>query len=292
MTAGLEMQEVRDLLADPAALQTRIRSTLQNGDRARFAWNNGYRSADGLSVVLFLLGVYRNPHDHFPEPCLILNKRSDRVPQPGDICCPGGGIEPRIDRLGAHLLRLPLSPLRHWPLYRAWRAEAPRAAARLRLLMAAALREGVEEMRLNPFGVRFLGGLPPVHLAMFKRTIVPLVAWVHRQRHFRPNWEVERIVRIPLRDLLAPGGYIALRLQTGHHDRDGDEVAARDFPAFRFPTNRGTEILWGATYRITMRFLKQIFGFQPPAQNGGTTIEKRLTADYATGRGNVVSRSN
>jgi len=285
MAAASETSDAEKLLADPETLKTRIGSVLQNGVNARFAWNNGYRSTNGLSVVLFLLGLYRHGRERLPVPCLILNKRSDRVPQPGDLCCPGGGIAPRVDRLGAQLLRLPLSPLRHWPSYNAWRAEAPRAAARLRLLMAAGLREGMEEMRLNPLGVQFLGGLPAEHLVMFKRTIVPLVAWVHRQRYFRPNWEVERIVRIPLRDLLSPGGYVALRLRTEDHDAGVGEAAVRSFPAFRFPTSGGTEILWGATFRITMHFLEQVFGFHAPDQTGGVTIEKRLTADYVTGRG-------
>jgi len=285
MAAGSETSDAGKLLADPAALKARIGRVLQNSVNARFAWNNGYRSTDGLSVVLFLLGLCRHGRERSPVPCLILNKRSDRVPQPGDLCCPGGGIAPRVDRLGAQLLRLPLSPLRHWPSYSAWQAEAPRAAARLRLLMAAGLREGVEEMRLNPLGVQFLGGLPPEHLVMFKRTIVPLVAWIHRQRHFRPNWEVARVVRIPLRDLLAPGGYVALRLRTDNQGADGRDIKARDFPAFRFPTQRGTEILWGATYRITMHFLERVFGFQPPDQTDGVTVEKRLTADYVTGKG-------
>ena len=196
-----------------------------------------------LSVVLFLLNVSPDSPGRSPEPCLILNKRSARVPQPGDLCCPGGGIEPRFDRLAAHLLRLPLSPLRQWPHYRTWQAKAPRQAARLRLLMAAALREGVEEMRLNPLGVRFLGGLPPVHLVMFKRTIVPFVAWVHRQQQFRPNWEVERIVRIPLRTLLVPDGYMALRLRMEGGNAGGGEPTqanSRPFGSARLTGRRSS----------------------------------------------------
>jgi hypothetical protein len=151
--------------------------------------------------------------------------------------------------------------------------------------MATALREGLEEMRLNPFKVRFLGGLPPEHLVMFKRTIIPLVAWVHRQKRFRPNWEVERIVKIPLRALLTSDKYIALHLQMGEHDAVGEEADTRYFPAFRFLSESGNEVLWGATYRIAMQFLKDVFGFQPPELVARDTIEKRLTADYLTGKG-------
>ena len=88
---------------------------------------------------------------------------------------------------------------------------------RLRLLLATALREGAEEMRLNPLGVGFQGMLPPEHLVMFNRTIYPMVGWVQRQQRFFPNWEVERIVRIPVRALLVPTDYIRLRLTMAHH---------------------------------------------------------------------------
>jgi hypothetical protein len=285
MTTGLTIQERGKLMANPAALQVHIRKALQSGLRAHGAGNHGHCRGNGLSVVLFLLGVSERVPKGSQEPCLILNKRSARVPQPGDLCCPGGGIEPRVDRIAAHLLRLPLPTLKQWPQYRSWRAEAPRRAARLRLLMAAALREGLEEMRLNPLRVRFLGVLPPEHLVMFNRTIVPLVAWVHRQNHFHLNWEVERIVRIPLSALLTPKGYITLRLQMGERDAGRKSISGRDFPAFRFFSQKGTEVLWGATYRMTIHFLQQVFGFDPPELTGGTTVEKQLTADYLTGKG-------
>ena len=285
MDPDATMKATGKLLANPAALQRHVRLVLQTNLNAHPVWGDEIGSDSRLSVVLFLLNVSPDSPGRSPEPCLILNKRSARVPQPGDLCCPGGGIEPRFDRLAAHLLRLPLSPLRQWPHYRTWQAKAPRQAARLRLLMAAALREGVEEMRLNPLGVRFLGGLPPVHLVMFKRTIVPFVAWVHRQQQFRPNWEVERIVRIPLRILLVPDGYMALRLRMEGGNAGGRGTNASEFPAFRFRSLNGTEILWGATYRITMNFMEQVFGFQPPEHTRGAAIEKRLTAEYLTGKG-------
>ena len=273
------------LLADPTALQRHIQWALQTGDNPHVLWDDEPMVDDGLSVVFFLLGDCPQSPTSSPEPCLILNKRSVRVRQPGDLCCPGGGIEPRLDRIAAHLLRLPLSPLHQWPCYRAWRRHAPQRAARLRLLLAAALREGVEEMRLNPLGVRFLGALPPERLVMFKRTIAPLVGWVRRQRQFRPNWEVERIVRIPLRHLLVPEGYIALRLQLVPGGSGGGGGDTQAFPAFRFRSRGRTEILWGATYRIAMQFLERVFGFRPPSPSRGPVVEKRLTAEYLTGKG-------
>jgi len=278
-------EKTAELLADPTALRCHIQRALQAGTNPQFLWDDGHPIDNHLSVVFFLLGLYRRAPGHPLEPCVILNKRSSKVRQPGDICCPGGGIAPRFDHFAAHLLRLPLSPFWHWDYYRFWQQEAPLSIPRLSLLLATALREGFEEMRLNPLGVRFQGMLPPEHLVMFKRRIYPLVGWVNRQQHFFPNWEVARIVRIPIRDLLHPDGYIGLRLKMTHRgaQRGGNEF--QDFPAFRFPSPAGTEILWGATYRITMSFLDRVFGFVPPDTGSGSVVEKCLTEDYLTGKG-------
>jgi hypothetical protein len=156
---------------------------------------------------------------------------------------------------------------------------------RLRLLLATALREGAEEMRLNPLGVAFQGMLPPEHLVMFNRTIYPMVGWVQRQQRFFPNWEVERIVRIPLRALLVPTDYIRLCLTMAHHAPATEGGAGREFGAFRYRSPAGVEILWGATYRIVMTFLQRVYGFAPPKLGNGPVVEKRLTAAYLTGEG-------
>ena len=237
----------------------------------------------GLSVVLLPIGVDPSCSPNSPEPCLILNKRSQRVRQPGDICCPGGGVEPRVDAFMAQLLRLPGSPLRNWRHYSRWRHDHPRELRRLHLLLATALREGLEEMRLNPLTVRFLGSLPSEHLVMFRRIIQPLVVWVDRQKHFHPNWEVERVVRIPLRRLLNPDHYICYRLSMPWRHAQAIDGGRLDLPAFRFTTDQGTEILWGATYRIVMGFMGQILGFSAPGLESLEVVERELTPQYMTG---------
>lgn len=274
-----------ELLGDPTALRGHIQRALQAGTNPHSLWDDGHPIDNRLSVVFLLIGHYRRAPDQPLEPCVILNKRSSKVRQPGDICCPGGGIAPRFDHFAARLLRLPFSPFRHWDYYRFWQQEAPQSMPRLSLLLATALREGFEEMRLNPMGVRFEGMLPPEHLVMFKRRIYPLVGWINRQKHFYPNWEVARIVRIPIRDLLHPAGYIGLRLKMTHRGAKGESGEFQDFPAFRFPSPAGTEILWGATYRIAMSFLGRVFGFVPPDTGSGSVVEKYLTEDYLTGKG-------
>lgn len=278
-------KKTAELLGDPTALRVHIQHALHTGNNPQALWDDGHPIDNHLSVVFFLLGLYRRTPDQPLEPCVILNKRSSKVRQPGDICCPGGGIAPRFDGLAARLLRLPLASLRQWHYFRFWQQRAPQTLPRLSLLLATALREGWEEMRLNPLGVCFQGVLPPEHLVMFKRMIYPLVGWVNRQRHFSPNWEVERIIRIPIRDLLHPAGYVGLRLKmTARTAREGGQEF-QDFPAFRYQSPAGTEILWGATYRITMNFLDRVFGFAPPDTGRGSVVEKCLTENYLTGKG-------
>jgi hypothetical protein len=285
MATGGFIAQHAALLRDPRAFRRHMQKALQTDMDAPPVWDGVSPEDDGLSVVLFLLGAQRSHAGQPPEPCLIFNKRSAKVRQPGDICCPGGGVMPRLDRLAAHLLRLPWSPLRRWTYYPSWRNRAPRQMAGLALLLATALREGLEEMRLNPFGVSFQGLLPAERLVLFRRTIVPLVAWVRRQQRFHPNWEVEKIIRIPLRDFLQADHYIALRLRMMSPASEGRSPEWKTFPAFRHRSPEGSEVLWGATYRITMNFLERVFGFQPPDPTGAAMVEKRLTSAYLTGNG-------
>ena len=176
-----------------------VQERLHRPSPTTFTFNaNGDLSLN--SAVLFLLGTSASG-----EPFLILNKRSQRVRQAGDLCCPGGGIAPSIDRLLARWLNLPRMPLSRWPHGSWWRRYRKADFPKLALLLAAALREGFEEMRLNPLGVRFLGPMPAQHLVMFKRAIYPMVGWVNHQQRFFPNWEVEKIVTVFLwRRFLTP----------------------------------------------------------------------------------------
>jgi hypothetical protein len=229
------------------------------------------------SAVLFLLGRHPQKGRLAGEPCLILNKRSVKVRQPGDLCCPGGRVSRRLDAGLAILLKLPILHLARWPHWPRWRKTRPRDAKRLRLLLATGVRESIEEMRLNPFGLDFLGPLPAQPLVMFQRVIYPMVVWVSGQKRFYPNWEVEKIIYIPLRDLLNSTGYARYRLRF-----EGQTSAAQvnTFPCFRYEKENNTELLWGATYRITTAFLDYVFGFVPPDLNSLPEIYGRLSKAY------------
>jgi hypothetical protein len=232
------------------------------------------------SSVLFLLAGRCNGSS---EPCVVFNKRSLKVRQPGDLCFPGGRVAPRLDSLLAKLLKSPVSPLARWRFWPQWREHRREQADRLSLLLATSLRESVEEMRLNPFGVTFLGPMPPEDLLLFRRVLYPMVAWINRQTRFLPNWEVEKVVYVPLRDLLNPESYACYRLHfKGAGDR-GQEGYVQDFPCFRHGNETGREVLWGATFRIVLSFLETVFGFSAPSMDSLPVITNTLDERYWNG---------
>ncbi len=235
------------------------------------------------SAVLLLLSLSAGDPGTPGDVCLILNKRSTRVRQPGDLCCPGGSVAPRFDFNVARLLGLPLGPLGRWPRWKIWRRERPLESRWLALYFATALREAFEEMRLNPFRVRFLGPLPQHRLVLFRRLIYPLAAWVPDPLRLKPNWEVERILGIPLSRLLDPAHYICYRLTMPGSARAAADGQVRRVPAFRIPSSGSPDILWGATYRITMAFLETVFGFSPPAMDSLPVVNGQLGSHYLTG---------
>jgi 8-oxo-dGTP pyrophosphatase MutT (NUDIX family) len=246
-----------------------------------------YEAAAGdlaaTSAVLVLLGRSRPSEGGPGEVCLVFNKRSAAVRQPGDLCYPGGSVAPQFDFRAARILGLPVGSLGRWPFWRRWRRQKPRDARWLALYYATALREAFEEMRLNPLRVRFIGPLPPQRLVLFRRLVYPLAAWVPHQHRFTPNREVERILRIPLRGLLDPQNYVCYRLAMAPPAGGSEPATVREVPGFRWRCPHGPELLWGATYRITISFLKIAFGFAPPGMERLPRISGSLTESYLSG---------
>jgi hypothetical protein len=272
-------------LLDRAALPRKIMAALNRSHCQDPAFPRQSLDRRQSSAVLFLLAELDCDHEGGRgEPCLILNKRSWRVRQPGDLCCPGGGISPARDAALARLLNLPGLPLRRWPYWLSWRRKCPTQAFRLARLLATGLREAFEEMRLNPLGVIFLGPLRPQPLRMFQRIIYPMVVWVPRQVHFTLNWEVAAVVRVPLRLLLQEPHYARFRPQLNTGGIETKDARQMDFRCFEIPSNPTPERLWGATFRITMDFLKQVWDFEPPPRASLPLVHGSLDETYPTGR--------
>jgi 8-oxo-dGTP pyrophosphatase MutT (NUDIX family) len=232
------------------------------------------------SSVLFLMGEQCDDGRSSGDPCLVFNKRSARVRQAGDLCFPGGRINPHLDVFLSRFLKWPLSPLVRWPYWPQWRNVRKEEARRLSIVLATSLRESVEEMRLNPLGLTFLGPMPPSALSMFQRVLYPMVVWINRQKHFFPNWEVEKIVRIPLKNLLVPDAYACYRIRFVHREKG---TYVQDFPCFNH--ERDKEILWGVTYRIVMAFLEFVFQFTPPALESLRVVRGVMKKTYLNGAG-------
>ena len=271
------------LLNDPSALvQHIIRVLYERSDREPIYSPDAVDPLAAAGVLLLL--SHKSCHNNGPaQACLTLNKRSLKVRQPGDLCCPGGRVAPLVDPFFARLLALPFGSLGRWKYWHQWKKNQSPVSRLLAVFWATGLRESVEEMRLNPFGVRFLGPLPPQPLVMFERTIYPLVGWIDRQKRFFPNWEVEKVVDIPLTDLLNPGNYVRYRLRLTPRG-DADSIPSkRYYPGFRIQASDGTELLWGATYRIVTLFLDYVFGFKPPDLGEIPIIEGTLDQNYFSG---------
>jgi hypothetical protein len=273
----LDLDRRQVILQRPCLLTKQITHRLHEHHSPAFIFSSDGIDLASASAVLFLLGQFPGRGRLAGKPCLILNKRSANVRQPGDLCCPGGRVNHHLDGVLARLLKLPILPLARWPYWAEWLKLHPRETGWLRLVLATGLRDSVEEIRLNPFGLKLLGPLPPQPLLMFQRIIYPVVMWVTGQKRFYPNWEVEKIIYIPLHDLLNPAQYARYRLRI---ETRSTAVQINTFPCFRYEKENETELLWGATYRITMAFLKDVFGFVPPAADSLPQIHGRLSRSY------------
>lgn len=216
---------------------------------------------------------------------LQLIKRSSEVPQPGDLSCPGGMLHPSVDPFLARLMVPGLTPILQGKALSLAKARGRNTYESLSLFLTNALREAWEEIRLNPFNVRFLGPLPSRELYVFSRIIFPVVGLVNRSWRFQPNWEVERIVEIPLRALFERANYGTLTVEIESTLPFRHQVEpVRDFPCFFYtPPGGREEILWGATMSIIMNFLEIVFGFTLPEKNSNRVVRKSLRPDYATG---------
>jgi len=268
-------------LGEPPVLIDHVTRRLRERTKGRRIYPKGAAREETASSVLFLLGQYCGDGGRKEEPCVVFNKRSLRVRQPGDLCFPGGRIFPGLDFHLSRIVKLPFFPLGSWPYWSEWYRVRWEESQELAVLFAAGLRESLEEMRMNPLGVKFLGPMPGHSLSMFQREIYPMVSWISHQRRFLPNWEVERIIYIPMRELLNPEGYGCYRIRFEASGKGNGGV--EDFPCFRHEGRTGREVLWGTTYEIVLAFLKIVFAFEPPRKESLPVIHGTLDERYLKG---------
>jgi len=278
-----ETDHNRQLLKDAERLKQHISGGLYQFSDAYSSLQLPTEADMRPSAVLLLLHSQPPRDREFGEPCLVLTKRSSAVRQAGDLCCPGGGISPSKDQRLARLLWIPGSPLKRWPFWKKLRTRRDADTDGFRVLLAASLRESHEEIRLNPFHVSFLGMLPPQRLGRFQRAIYPMVGWTDRKTRFKLNWEVAKLVFIPLRSLLEPDNYACADFSVEQRSENPTQPDWNGYPCFIHKTGGHQEVLWGATFRIVMAFLETVFGFRPPSRHSLSTIHHVLDRNYYSG---------
>ncbi|MBN2283434.1 MAG: CoA pyrophosphatase [Deltaproteobacteria bacterium] len=211
-----------------------------------------------------------------------LIKRSRNVPQSGDLSAPGGMLNPLADKIFMNLIISGIFPMLRGGSrkYLRQRSEEKRDVV---LFLANALRESWEEVRLNPFNVRFLGALPSYTLSLFPRVIFPVVGLVRTPWRFRPNWEVEKVVEIPLAAFFRDENYAFFSL-SHHGDGNGTSPVSWQFPCLIHREPGGNdEILWGATFNIILSFLKAVFDHELPEIDRDNQVHRTIDASYMTG---------
>jgi 8-oxo-dGTP pyrophosphatase MutT (NUDIX family) len=164
----------------------------------------------GSVAAAVLLPLY----EHDGEARIVLIKRPETMPSHrGEIAFPGGKFEASVDPD----------------------------------LRATALREAHEEIGLAPGDVDVVARLDGIGTVASRFTITPYVGFVGGRPRLSPNpREVDRLLDVPLSELLDPDVYRAERWDTRTDDFDVHFFHLED------------ETIWGATARILTNFFTHL----------------------------------
>jgi 8-oxo-dGTP pyrophosphatase MutT (NUDIX family) len=206
-----------------------------------------------------------------------------RVQQGGDLCAPGGGIHPFLDRLSQKILQFGLLPVARGPGFERAKQRGRIVYEKILLFLGNALREAREEMHLSPFNVEFLGPLPSYRLRVRRWIIFPVVGRIKRAWHPQLSWEVEKIVSIPLQAFFLPENYALYSLEVPEKLTSQGVPNPWEFPCLIYGENGAEEILWGATYNIIHSFLNAVLDHPLPSPDGRRVIHRPLTSNYFSG---------
>jgi len=284
----MERGDLEGWLRDPRGFRDRVARRLSGGDRVLMETmrrvREGRGAAQGLraSAVLVPLEFDRTSREHR----FVLNKRSERVKQPGDLCCPGGRLDFGRDRFLAGLMAWRAALFaRRGGAAPGGRSDRRQEKREVRFVLAGALRECWEEMGLPPWKVRYLGALPAEQLQNLPRVVFPLVGRVRGGWRERPNWEVEKILRLPVRAFLRPDSYVTYRLNLSGAVRERFGVDRWEVPGLAVPCDGGEEILWGLTFKILLVFMEQVVSMPIAGIQPARTVERDLPGHYYEGIG-------
>ncbi len=250
----------------------------------------GHWGTGGVLLPLFFREAQTRGRDAPGRYVFLLTKRSKNVQQPGDLCAPGGGIHPRLDSISGKLIELGLFPGARSPGLALARRRGKKTCGRIFLLLGSALRESWEELRLNPFNVEFLGSLPAYRLTHRSWIIFPLVGRVKHSWKAKLNWEVEKIVSIPLESFFHPENFAVYSLEVPETLVHQGIPDPWEFPCFVHEEEGEEEILWGATFEIIRTFFQIAFDFSFSIPDQPRVIRRPLALNYLSGRGEPQDR--
>ena len=154
----------------------------------------------------------------------------------------------------------------------------------LGMVVAAALREGWEEMRLPPWRVEYLGSLRTHRLQSFPKIIFPVVGRTTGRWQARPNWEVEKVVRVPIRSFFDPANYALVDLIVPPPLNRNNDLGWSALPCMVVEDSNHKEILWGATFNIIIEFLRIVLDLPLELLDTQNKVEKDLPVHYFTGK--------
>ncbi|MEW5735819.1 MAG: hypothetical protein AB1921_13250 [Thermodesulfobacteriota bacterium] len=197
--------------------------------------------------------------------CFVLNKRSETVPQPGDLCFPGGHPSFLADRVISRVILPYLLPQRKQEAYVLARRRDPVTFSAIAKFLSLSLRECWEEMRVSPAHLLFLGALPCYRMQTRNRIIYPMAALLLPEARPRTGREIARNVHLSFARAFDDSAYGTYTLALTGKFRKVWGVDSVDMPCLLVKEEEGPdEVLWGATYNILTRFLYSVFGYKPP----------------------------
>ena len=281
--------DLEALVGHPEAFRARVVERLDDGpvdfvEQMQFV-EEKQEAGEKYAASAVLLPLERDASSQ--EYGVILNKRSTYVQQAGDLCFPGGATDRRLDRILSRLLAWRILPTgRSEPLRRLLRS-SPRSREVFLFVLSGVLRESWEEMRLPPWKVEYMGALPTIWMQSFPRVIFPVVGRVRPGWKARPNWEVESVLRLPLRAFLDSANYATCRFLVQTPSEEGQSIHEWEYPCLVINDSTGEEILWGATFKILMNFMERVFELPIEQIKPSRRVVKELCPHYFTGRKRV-----
>lgn len=260
------------------------RAPLDYLEQVKFIEEQKYSSVpwEGAGVLLPLyFSEDRSPvRNDSGQYVFLLNKRSKKIPQGGDLCAPGGGVHPFLDGLSQKILRFGFLPFARGPAFEQARRRGKAIYAKILFFVGNALRESWEEIRLSPFNVEFLGPLPTYRLQVRRWIIFPVVGRVKRAWRHRLSAEVEKVVSIPVQAFFLPENYALYSLEVPENLIAEGIPNPWNFPCLVYKEKGEEEILWGATFNVVRSFLKIVFDHSLPSPDGQRVIRRPLASHY------------